>query len=151
MDQELKMAGNLDAVRVHADMLDKLANDMSEAGIGLHPTRGHVSHLKGMAAAMRIDHAQNRVPHEWTPGIFSSADNTKLSAAAAATSAAVADAMGVKGADLPPHIAALLRASHVSVPLGGPVSAAELETSGMAPGDRIATKHALAALGRLTA
>jgi hypothetical protein len=53
-------------------------------------------------------------------------------------------------AGLPPLIDKMLRTANVTVPLGGPVSAAELEKSGMSPGDRIATKHALAALGRIS-
>jgi hypothetical protein len=64
------MADNLDKVTVHADMLDKVANDMTEDGIGLHPTRGHVASLRAMASAMRVDKANGKVPHAWTDNSY---------------------------------------------------------------------------------
>jgi hypothetical protein len=77
--------------------------------------------------------------------------NAETECAAREQAATVGKALGVDESGLPPLIAAKLRASNVTVPLGGAVPAAELEKSGMSAGDRLVVKHALLALCRLSA
>lgn len=48
--------------------LDALAEQMEQSGAGLHPSRGHVVHARKMAAAIRADAANGRVPHEFADG-----------------------------------------------------------------------------------
>jgi hypothetical protein len=55
----------LETVSKHADGLDRLADAMQAAGVGMHPTKGHVALLRRMAGAMRADAANGRVPHEY--------------------------------------------------------------------------------------
>ncbi len=50
-------------VEPHAAGLESCAASMEAAGIGLHPTGGHVQTLKRMASAMRADAATGKVPH----------------------------------------------------------------------------------------
>ena len=60
------MTTPLEMTTKHADALDKVADGMQAAGIGLHPTLGHVALLRRMAGAMRADAAGGKVPHEFS-------------------------------------------------------------------------------------
>jgi hypothetical protein len=65
-----------DSIGLHADCLDADADALEAAGIGLHPTRGHVAILRRMSNSMRSDAAQGRNPYEWHDGagVYASGD-----------------------------------------------------------------------------
>jgi hypothetical protein len=49
-------------IEPHAKRLQDAANAMEAAGIGAHLTDGHAVHLRKMAACMRADAAQGKMP-----------------------------------------------------------------------------------------
>jgi hypothetical protein len=68
----------VEKVKPHADRLNDLADGMEAAAIGNHPTKGHVAHLRHMAASMMSDAHQGKMPHVYyaSPGFFdASRDN----------------------------------------------------------------------------
>ncbi len=151
------MAG-LNSVVKWAVHLERGADGMTKDGVGgaTHNSRSHISLIRRIASAMRTDHANGIVPHEFVdtaPRYYGSADATLSAAAAAATaSSAVAAAMGgLKDDGLPSHISAVVKRANLELPTSGPVSAAVIEKSSLEAGDRIVLKHTLAALGRLVA
>lgn len=54
---------NLERIEPHAKRLEDAADKMEAAGIGLHADGGHVAVLRRMAAKMRADAAQGKIPH----------------------------------------------------------------------------------------
>jgi hypothetical protein len=115
----------------HARALEAAADGMEEDGIGLHPTQGHVSHLRRMAGSLRADAALGKTPYEYHGvGLYAAAD--------AAPS-------------LPGPVLAMLRAAGVDLP--GKLSLAQLDTclAAIDPGERILIKTELNKRGRLTA
>jgi hypothetical protein len=56
-------------VEPHADRLEAAADEMSKAGIGLHATDGHVSHIRRIAGSLRAAAAEGRVAHRYDGGL----------------------------------------------------------------------------------
>ena len=52
-------------VKPHVDRLNEIANDMEKAGVGLHPSNGHVMDLRNMANHMTAEAAQGRMPYAY--------------------------------------------------------------------------------------
>jgi hypothetical protein len=120
-------------VERHATGLENAAKAMSADGIGLDHLRGHVVTLRRMAAAMRQDAAQGRLPHSYSDSIYASAAASQLPGQ-------IVHAMSAAGLALAPD-------ETISVESIDAVFA----DAGTDPGDRIAIKQALASAGRLTA
>lgn len=66
-------------VKPHADTLHAAAASMEKAGIGLHPSNGHVMALRCMANHMMAEAAQGKMPHVYqnTDFMHAAADKTK--------------------------------------------------------------------------
>jgi hypothetical protein len=56
-------------VEPHAAALEACSAAMQAAGIGLHPTTGHVGLVRRLADSMRADAAQGKLPHAFNGGI----------------------------------------------------------------------------------
>lgn len=50
----------------HAKALEAAADHMEKAGMGLHPTHGHVVQARRMASSLRVDAAVGKMPHSWS-------------------------------------------------------------------------------------
>lgn len=71
--QRLQAASVADKVEKHADALHKCADGMAAAGIGMHPTRGHVAILHHMADSMMSEAHDGKMPSAYSgPGMYSS-------------------------------------------------------------------------------
>jgi len=76
-----------DKVKEHADALKTCAAGMEAAGVGAHPTRGHVHVLRHMADNLMAEAHQGRISAEYhAPGMYASAS---LNAAAEAANAEI--------------------------------------------------------------
>lgn len=64
----------IDRVHPHAEACRGCAEAMRAAGIGMHPTRGHVAVLHRIAHHMETEAASGRVPHEIPGRIFHDTD-----------------------------------------------------------------------------
>jgi hypothetical protein len=131
------MANNvLDKIERHAKGLEAVADQMEKDGIGLHTTRGHVSTLRRMAGAMRVDAAAGKLPHQFN-------DNALVYAGAANAER-----------PLPGYVTRVLATAGVQLPANRqPIPATELETklaaASVSVQDRIACKQQLAIAGLL--
>lgn len=88
---ETKLKGSVSAASVadkvskHADALKDCADGMEAAGIGGHPTRGHVHILRHMADSMMAEAHQGKMPSEYhPPNMYASGDTRTVSIDAAA-------------------------------------------------------------------
>lgn len=98
----------IDQVRPHVDACNALAASMEAAGIGTHPSRGHVAHLKHMAAHLAASAVSGQLPHiyrdhDYLPDarVEAGKDGEKVLAAAKdAMSTAIAEAQKATGDQL---------------------------------------------------
>jgi hypothetical protein len=65
-------------VEPHARTLESAANAMEAAGIGAHLTDGYGVHLRKMAACMRADAAQGKLPSVYHGQLHAAAEPAKL-------------------------------------------------------------------------
>jgi len=80
-------------VEPHAKALEACADGMEASSIGNHPTRGHVSILRGMAKTMRASAAMGQVPHVYRDHDFFSAAADKDATTSDDLTKIVADAL----------------------------------------------------------
>ena len=172
-------AAVMNKVEPHAAALEDRADKMEADGIGADAKNGHVKALRGMASSMRASAAMGRVPASYSDGMYAAAgvvttDKTALKIeddpafkklkddlAASATKISDLQAAAAKTTPdpgrktLPPAITAMLAKADLTVPEGdgkmeaSSVDAALAKVPGITLSQRIATKSALSAAGRL--
>jgi hypothetical protein len=108
--KDFEMVNLIDQVEPHARGLETLADVMEKAGIGLHATRGHVPHLRRMAAAMRVDATLGKLPHEFND-----------------TAAMYAGAEAASALPLPSIVLHNLRAVDIQVPAKGLLTLSDVD------------------------
>jgi hypothetical protein len=126
-----------DIVEPHAERLEKAADQMEAAGLGLHPEEGHVHHLRRMASHLPADAALGRLADRYDPN--------RMHAAAAAQDVAVPASVAkiLAGADIrPPARGAKLNVHDVDD---------KLARAGVPLRDRLWAKQALQRIGFLAA
>jgi hypothetical protein len=117
-ERKISAANHLSRVEPIALALEKVADNMDKDGIGGHPTRGHATFLRSMAAAMRVDATSGKIPHEYnSTGHYSAASVHAATDPLAAAFAPILDdlkhlssgldALGRK--PIAPNVAELLR------------------------------------------
>jgi hypothetical protein len=132
------------AIERHAGNLDEAADQLTDDGLGLHPTHGFVAHLRAMSAQLRSDGANGRHPYAYNAII----DPPMHASAAVDDETAQRKLLG---------ISRLLAQADVAVPSAGeaPLSMAALDAklgaSGLATEQRIRIKSTLMSVGRLVA
>lgn len=72
---QAQSTGRIAAVTPLAEGLEAQAAKMEAAGVGTHPTHGHVRHLRTMASALRADAAAGTMPQRFD-GISAEGDRT---------------------------------------------------------------------------
>lgn len=162
-----------DKVEKHANALKDCADGMEAAGIGGHPTRGHVHILRHMADHMMAEAHQGKMPSEYhPPNMYASAETTvgKLDAAAQKEIDGLKDGLesiktvlkdiqakahvAPERKTLPPRISSLLAKGQITIPEGDEkltVSKldAALKSTSLSPQDRIELKIGLERAGIL--
>lgn len=71
------MSNQLAKVEPHALRLEAAADAMDKAGLGGHPTRGHVAVLRDMAGCMRADAMKGKMPNEYGGSLYAAAADTQ--------------------------------------------------------------------------
>ena len=61
----MKADGQREWVEPHCAALESCAAAMEAAGVGTHPSMGHVHVLRRMSDGMRAEAAMGKVPHIW--------------------------------------------------------------------------------------
>jgi hypothetical protein len=83
----ISAVNHLDKIEPHARTLESAADAMEKDGIGSVPVHGHASVLRHMAACMRADAAQGRMPsayHGIGSGLSAAAEPAHLNPATVA-------------------------------------------------------------------
>jgi hypothetical protein len=100
----VQAAGHLDKVKPFADALETEARKLESAGIGLHPTHGHVAVLRRMAAQMCSEASNGVMPSTFSGGGYYAAGDLSAQGDSAK---AIADAVAAAQKPLLDQIAAL--------------------------------------------
>ncbi len=171
-------AAVMNKVEPHAAALEAQADKMEGDGVGTDARAGHVKVLRNMASSMRASAAMGRVPASYSDGMYAAAEAVVIPAtvkveedpafkklegelAAAGTKIADLQAEAAKKNGEPerktlsPAITALLAKADLTLPEGdakmeaSAVDVALAKVPGLTLSQRIATKSALSAAGRL--
>ena len=169
----IQAASVADKVEVHAKALKDCATGMEAAGVGAHPTRGHVHVLRHMADNLMAEAHQGKIAAEYhAPSMYAAAQPTELSVAAQAEIKAIKDGLAsvqtilkddqakasLGGAPerktLPARISSLMAKGAISLPEdGSKMTVAKLDTvlkgTSLSPQDRIEIKTGLERAGLL--
>ncbi|WP_426442040.1 hypothetical protein [Bradyrhizobium genosp. P] len=149
-------AATRDMVEPHAAALDACHAAMAAAGIGTHPTNGHVHVLRRMADSMRAEAAMGKVPSAWRDHdypVYAAADDGNAAAKRPVTfipqnlnAAALADILDRLNMPLPPAVKALAASGMPYGATGHKISLAELDkrlsATSLTTADRIKVKFA---------
>lgn len=169
----ISAASVADKVSTHADALKNCAAGMEAAGVGAHPTRGHVHVLRHMADNLMAEAHQGKIAAEYhAPSMYASGEAPKVDEALKTEIAGLKDGLASittslkdlqaaaqkQGAPvrvtLPPRITSLMAKGAVSMPTGSEkLTIAALDTvlkgTSLNPQERMELKIGLGRAGIL--